>query len=146
MKPGIHVQVLWSDADVFKIRVSAWNGAFGGSVNAYVAIGGLRKAAAEIAGFPKNSSDIRELLFGNFGSEWAGGAVRVHFYCKDAAGHAFITASLESDFQKGEKAESVTLFGAVEAAAVDDFVMQLKQVEAEQYGSAFLRIGDYVSL
>jgi len=145
MKPGINIQVLWYDADVFEIRVSAWNGAFGGSVNAYVPIGGLGEAASELAGFPKSSSDVREILFGNFGPEWAGGAARIRFYCNDSAGHALVEASLESDQRNDTKVQTATLFGPVEAAAVDNFVAELKQLEAEQHGSAFLRIGEYVS-
>jgi hypothetical protein len=48
MEIGFKFEVRWSDADVFEIRISAWNGAFGGSTAVYVPIGGLKEAAASI--------------------------------------------------------------------------------------------------
>jgi hypothetical protein len=77
MDIGFRFEVRWNDEDVFKVRVTAWNGAFGGSADAYVPIGGLTEAAAKLEGFPRQPSDIRELQFGAFGPEWAGGAANM---------------------------------------------------------------------
>jgi hypothetical protein len=82
MKTGFRFEVTWNDDDVFKVRVTAWNGVFGGSVGVYVPIGGLREAAAKLEGFPRQPSDTRELQFGAFGGEWAGGAASMRFTVK----------------------------------------------------------------
>ncbi len=140
METGFRFEVTWNDDDVFKVRVTAWNGAFGGSAGVYVPIGGLTEAAAKLEGFPRQPSDTRELQFGAFGPEWAGGAASMRFYCKDAAGHASIEARIESDYQGMDKAQSVLLFAFVEATAVDTFVTELRRLEADRHGVALLRV------
>jgi hypothetical protein len=140
MDTEFRFEVRWNDEDVFDVRVTAWNGTFGGSANVYVAIGGLREAAAKLEGFPHQPSDKRELEFGAFGPKFAGGAASMHFSCKDAAGHAFLEARIESEYDTTEKAQSVTLFGTVEAAAIDTFVSELRRLEVERHGVAHLRI------
>ena len=66
MNIGIRFQTLWYDQDVIKLRVSAWNGDFGGVADIYEGIGDLDKAAGQLRGFPRNTSDMRELIFGTF--------------------------------------------------------------------------------
>lgn len=113
MDTGLRFAVLWSDADVVKVRSSAWNGLFGGSAEVYVGIGGLAEAAQNLDGFPRSLSDKRQFQFGAFGVASAGGAVTMHFYCKDSAGHALVEVRMESD-QTGEiPAQSVFLVAAV---------------------------------
>jgi hypothetical protein len=139
MDTGFRVEVMWNDVDVFKVRVAGWNGAFGGLADAYVPIGGLTEAAAKLDGFPCQPSDTREVEFGAFGPERAGGAVNMRFWCKDAACHAVVEVRIESDYGGTDKAQSVLLIASVEAAAIDNFVIDLRRVEAEQQGVAFLR-------
>ena len=139
MDLGFRVEVLWSDTDIFEVRVFAWNGAFGGCADAYVAIVGLKEAAAELEGFPRSASDSRELIFGAFGKEWAGGAVNMRFYCRDAAGHAFVDARIESDHHKTHGAQSVVLSVPIEASAMDTFVEELQHLENDKRGVAILR-------
>jgi hypothetical protein len=106
----------------------------------YVAIGGLAEIAAKIEGFPREPSDSREIQFGAFGPEWAGGAVSMQFYCKDAAGHALIEARIESDYNGTRTAQSTHLLAAIEAAAVDEFAEELGRLETDQCGVALLRV------
>jgi hypothetical protein len=140
MEIGFRFEVRWSDADIFDIRISAWNGAFGGSTSVYVPIGGLAEAATKLEGFPRHPSDKRELQFGAFGAEWAGGAVSMAFYCKDAAGHALVDARIESEHGGTPKAQSALFFVPVEASAVDAFVEDLRRLEADREGTAALRV------
>jgi hypothetical protein len=116
MDTGIGLEILWSDADLFAVRVSAWNGLFGGSANTYVAIGGLVESAQDLKGFPQNPLDKRTLQFGEFGSQVAGGAATMDFYCKDSAGHALVEVRLESDHRGSNPAQSVFLVAALEPA------------------------------
>ena len=138
MERGFRFELEWSDADVFEIRISAWNGKFGGSTAVYVPLGGLKEAATKIEGFPRHPSDKRELQFGVFGHKWAGGAVNMLFYCRDAAGHALVEAKIESQHGGTPKAESALFFVSVEATAVDAFVEDLRRLEADQSGTAIL--------
>jgi len=66
MDTGIRLEFLWNDADIVEVRLSAWNGLFGGSANIYAAIGGLSESAQKLKGFPRNPSDKRILEFGAF--------------------------------------------------------------------------------
>lgn len=140
MDTGFRFEVTWNDDDVFQVRLTAWNGAFGGWAGVYVPIGGLTAAAAKLEGFPRQPSDTRELELGAFGPEWAGGAASIHFTCKDAAGHASIEAKIESDYVGRDTAQAVILFASVEAAAVDTFVTELRRLEDDRHGVALLRV------
>ncbi len=90
MEVGFQLDVLWHDEDIFNIRVSAWNGAFGGATELYAALGELGEIAKKLAGFPKNPADTRETALGAFGPEFAGGGASMRFYCVDMAGHAYL--------------------------------------------------------
>jgi hypothetical protein len=139
MDTGFRFEIIWNDNDVFEVRAAAWNGQFGGAADVYVQIGGLAAAAAKLEGFPNEPSDTREILFGAFGADWAGGAVSMRFYCKDAAGHAFVEARIESDYNGAHTAQSVHLFAAIEATAVDTFAIELRRLETNLRGIAVLR-------
>src|SRR4051812_20717888 len=90
------------------------------------------KLPRSLKAFPRQPSDTREVGFGAFGTEWAGGAVNMRFWCEDAAGHAVVEARIESDYAGTGKAQSVLLLALVEATAIDTFVMDLRRMEAEQ--------------
>ncbi len=52
MDAGVCFEVLWNDTDMLEVRVSAWNGLFGGCARIYVGIGGLAESADRLKGFP----------------------------------------------------------------------------------------------
>jgi hypothetical protein len=139
MESGVRFEVLWNDADMFKVRVSAWNGLFGGSASIYLAIGDLAESAEKLKGFPRHPSDKRALDFGAFGPQVAGGAATMNFYCGDSTGHASIAVTIESDHRGKIPAQSVQLVAAVEPAPLDTFIADLRRLEAAQRGTAFLR-------
>jgi len=64
MEAGFQLTVIWGDADVTRIRVSAWNGLCGGAAEVDGGIGRLGEAAAQLEDFPKDPSDVREVIFG----------------------------------------------------------------------------------
>jgi len=140
MDIGVRLAILWNDAYLVKVRVSAWNGQFGGSADSYAEIGALAKAAQCLEGFPRSPSDKRQLQFGEFGRATAGGAARMDFYCKDSAGHALLEVRIESDRRGGIPDQTVFLVAAIEPAAVDSFVSDLRRLEQGQRGdTAYLR-------
>lgn len=138
MDRGIRLEFLWNDADIVEVRVSAWNGLFGGSADIYVGIGEVAESAEKLKGFPRNPSDKRTLEFGAFAPKAAGGAATLSFYCRDSAGHASVEVKIESDDRARIPAQSVLLVAAVEPAAVDSFVSDLRRLEADQ-STAFLK-------
>ena len=139
MDTGIRLEFLWNDADIVEVRLSAWNGLFGGSANIYAAIGELSESAQKLKGFPRNPTDKRILEFGEFGPKAAGGAAILSFYCVDSAGHVSIEVRIESETRGAIPAQSVLLVAAVEPAAIDSFSSDLSRIEADQQGTAFLR-------
>ncbi len=138
MNKGLQIDVKWFDNDLLEVRITAWNGAFGGAADVYLSIGGLRETADKLSGFPRNPTDKRELLFGRFGPGQAGGAVGMRFYCADGAGHAYVESKIESDNQIAGVNECVVLPLLIEPAALDSFVEDLRRLDAEKAGTAFL--------
>jgi len=122
-----------------EVRLSAWNGLFGGSANIYVGVGEVAASAEKLKGFPRNPPDKRTLEFGAFAPKAAYGAAMLSFYCRDSAGHASVEVKIESDDRERIPAQSVLLVAAVEPAAVDSFVSDLRRLEAD-HGTAFLNI------
>jgi hypothetical protein len=139
MDRELRLDLKWHDADVVEVRVAAWNGAFGGTADAYVGIGCLREAAAELEGFPRTPADARVVTFGASGPNWAGGAASLRFYCADQAGHAYVEVRLESGDRVANVTQSSLLCIPIEPAALDSFVADLRRLEDEKQGTARLR-------
>jgi hypothetical protein len=135
---GLQVDVIWSDEDVSKIRVSVWNGDFGGTTETYVATGDLQEIAKKLSGFPRYPADARDIVIGSFGREFAGGAASLRFYCADAAGHAYVEVKIESEFESAGVVQYAIISMPIEAAAVDSFVADLNRLETERSGTAML--------
>jgi hypothetical protein len=138
MNAGLRVSYLWHDSDVLELRVTAENADFRGTAAVYVGTGDLHQAATMLLGFPKNQLDKREITFGAFGKHSAGGAVNLRFRCRDLAGHTTCTAMIESAYGGQEVAGSATVLVDFDPASLDEFLSQLKMVEAAHQGSAFM--------
>jgi hypothetical protein len=139
MDIGFNFQWIWHDNSSLELRISAWNGAFGGVVDLYEAIGNLQIAADRLRGFPNSASDRRELVFGNFDRKFAGGGVRMRFHCIDGSGHAYVEATIDAKYETGGTVQTVLLAMPVEATAIDKFVQELERLEAIRSGTAHLR-------
>jgi len=136
MNLGLKVAYLWHDTDALELRVTAENAEFRGTADVYVGTDALLAAATTLAGFPKNNLDEREVVFGAAGRKFAGGAVRLEFYCRDMAGHAAFRATIEADHGDEEVAENATICVDFDPAALDEFLVELKKIETEHRGSA----------
>jgi hypothetical protein len=139
MDIGFNFRLIWHDNSSLELRISAWNGAFGGVVDLYEAIGNLKIASDRLRGFPKTTSDKRDLVFGSFDRKYAGGAVRMLFHCIDGSGHAFVEATIDAKYETGGTVQTVLLAMPVEATAIDKFVVELERIEATRSGTAHLR-------
>jgi len=131
----------YHDVDVVELRVSAWNGSFGGSTCVYVGQGDLADAATLLAGFPVSLEDKREVTFGAFGSDSAGGALTLRFACIDGAGHCQLHVTMEADHDRRDLlAERVEMLSTLEPAALDQFVEQMRELNSSLTGSAVLTL------
>jgi hypothetical protein len=145
MNVGLQLNYLWHDVDVYELEVIASNSQFSGAARTYLSIGGLVEAAEALEGFPRDLSDARDLEFGAFGRDFAGGGAHFRFFCKDSAGHAVVEIRIESEHERNSgsrwnlPAQTVQFFGEIEASAVDDFVSELRQLEENKNGFALLR-------
>jgi hypothetical protein len=138
MPTALKIAYLWHDGDVVQVRITVENAEFRGTADVYVGTDGLFEAAARLAGFPANNLDKREAIFGAAGKQFAGGFVRLEFYCEGGAGHATFRATVEADYRNRELAESSVVHVSFEPAALDAFLPQLQQVEREHRGFASL--------
>ncbi len=140
---GLQIGFLWNDYDVVEVSIHASNGDFGGTAKAYVSRGGLAGAASILEGFPRQTSDTRELELGSVDPKFAGGGVSMKFFCRDSAGHAAIELRIVSNGSNAPwwdaPSQSVHMFANVEAAAIDEFAVELRRLDAEQTGLASLR-------
>ena len=136
---GLRFTYLYHDSDIIELRIVAYNGMFGGTTNVYVGVGGLHEAVAALSDFPNSRDDAREFVFGAFGPNWAGGAVRLQLYRKDLAGHVFLQATIEEDFNRKDANQSAVVIADFELAALDRFLIELQSVEENLSGNAELK-------
>jgi hypothetical protein len=136
MVRGLAIRVIYFDADIYELRVTATNGDFSGSVSLYVAIGYLAELAGELEGFPRTKADERKIEFGTFEPGYAGGGVRAHLRCTDGAGHIQMQLRMETD--QDDPSQSVSLVLPIEAASIDKFVEELRMLEKDRTGEATL--------
>ena len=128
MKNGISISVEWWDQDVVVFDFSASNGFFGGQVKVYLGPDALEQIAKDLMGFPRNAKDRREIDLGAFSMTHAGGGIQMSFACLDAACHPAVDVKLRTqDCSAFGELQSVALRIPLEAAAVDNFVNQLRQ-------------------
>jgi len=148
MIAGLEFTNLWRDYDIIEVRIVAQNGHFRGTANVYEGTGKLAEAATLLRGFPSSPQDTREVTFGAFGAQFAGGGVRLEFFCKDSAGHPVVRATIErtSDTvstvrgRSEENSEGATILLDFDAACLDRFLTQLQQLEQRHSESAILEI------
>jgi hypothetical protein len=133
LKSGIEFTVVWSDQDVIKFRVRCSNGRFSGDANIYFGHDDLPKMIEALSGFPSHAADSRSLEFGTFDPNHADGGIRMRFFCRDSVGHAAVDVGLRGDacLALGE-VESVALRINIEAAAIDSFLVQVRNMDPNE--------------
>ncbi len=131
---GIEITIIYLDEHLIELAVSVSNGRFSGEANLYTGHDRLAKFADQLAGFPARAQDRREFDLG--------GDARFRFYCVDSLGHAGVNVDLQAVSYMTDDAERLSCFIALEAAAVDDFVEELRAMKLEVGETALLRGGD----
>src|ERR1700685_3357886 len=133
---GIRFEVVYKDVHLVEVRISAWNGTFGGTSDVYIGQDRLGKTAAEIRGFPRNPADVREIMLGS--NSGPGNHVSMRFYCTDSSGHASVDSTIKSAPDAAGKIQSATFSLPIEALAVDSFVEDLQRLSSSAAGVAIL--------
>jgi hypothetical protein len=151
MKAGFQLRWVGSDADRFRLEACASNGRFSAFARAYAGINALAEAVSALEGFPRDPADVRELQFGAFrpdtagGQDTAGGAVHMRFFSNGAFGHTVLELRFEDECERNSGSrwkrpdQTAHFFGWTEPFAVAEFVAQLKQMDESGSGEAWLR-------
>lgn len=139
MEKALIISYAYHDIDILELKVSAWNGSFGGTTTLYIGRTEFGEIVETMRGFPINPRDEREVTLGAFGAKFAGGATRLRFYCKDSAGHGIVEIHLEDAWSGRAVAESVRMNASIEAASMDLFLPELDLIGKQLSGSAALR-------
>ena len=147
MNRGIEIAIDWWDEDVIIFVFRASNGSFSGEMKAYLPPNTLAELASGLSGFPSHTSDQRAFELGGFSILHAGGGIELRFHCLDSAGHAAVDVKLRSDACAAwGELESAALRIPLEAAAVDNFVDQIRRLEKFVGASVVLRRAEGVAL
>ena len=137
----VQLSYRYHDTDIVELRVSAWNGSFGGATCLYVGQGDLADTATLLAGFPVGLKDQREAMFGALGPKSAGGAMSLKFACIDGAGHCQLHVTIEADYDRVDlPVQRVEMLCAFEPAALDQFLEQMRELNSSLTGSALLAL------
>jgi hypothetical protein len=141
VKKGIEIEVIWEDQNVVEFQINCSNGYFSGRAEIYASHDVLPKFASTLSGFPSKRTDSRDFELGTFDQNYTDGGVRLHFYCTDSVGHAAVEVRLRGDGCKAlGEAESVALRIPIEAAAIDSFVSQVRDLKREIGARAYLQM------
>lgn len=142
MERGISLKVIWFDEveDLLELVFTCSNGYFSGQAELYVTLDVLSKLAKTLTGFPSRPDDFRDFELDTFNPKYADGGARMHFFCSDAAGHGVVDVKLRRGGCEGlGEVQSVALRIPIQAAAVDTFVEQVKDLGKTIGASAFLQ-------
>jgi len=138
---GIEVVIIWLDQDVLEFLFSCSNGRFSGQAEIYLSHDRLSEMAEALRGFPSHTKDSRHFELGTFNPDHADGGIRLQFRCTDSVGHAEVEVKLRGDVCKGlGELESVALRIPVQAAAIDSFVSQIRQMDKQVGATAYLQM------
>jgi hypothetical protein len=141
VKSGIQITKVWFDEDVIELKVDVSDGTSFFSTNVYV---GYQQLDDTISGLDVFKGQVHGGLFnirwGEFGLEYANGAFygRLHFA---RPGKLYITCRLQSDFKEfslSQVASEATLFLRTEPVLLDNFISELKALNANRTKEAKL--------
>lgn len=125
MGPGLEIAVVYSDDDMFELRVRAANKAFSGEIYVYSTHSSPKELAGQIRGFPSSPDDTRSWELGTFDPKYAGGGSKGRLRCADRTGHALAEITLARHEDQSDAA-TITLNFQFEPASLDRFVAQLE--------------------
>ena len=120
---------IWFDDDMVELKIEVSDGSSLFFTKVYVGYATLAEASSALAAFRDQIyGGIYDLLFGEFGPEYASGAfaARLHFA---RPGKLYITCKMESEyaeFSVNKVASQATLFLRSEPILLDNFIAEMK--------------------
>jgi len=139
VKNSIHIGMNGWDDDLIDVVFSCSNGRISAQVHAYLPHDALPTMATTLSGFASRATDRRDLALGALQLNLGSGGIQLHFHCLDSAGHPVCDVKLRNNQGKafGEM-ESAAFRIPVEAASVDSFVGQLRNLKKLPGSEVFL--------
>ena len=141
MRRGITLVKIWSDVDVIEARITTSDGTSSFTSEVYIGYPSLEEAVTDLTRFNEHvHGGLLDLRFGEFGPEYAGGAfhARLHF---PKPGRLYVTCRQQSgfdDFTLTKVASEATLYLKTEAALLDRFIEELRDVSTQKQDEAYL--------
>jgi hypothetical protein len=126
----------WDDPGVPGVEMRAWNGRYAATTLVWIPAASLTEFADAIDGFPARDPDDRSFEFGHRRGEmcgqfrWAPGFLRLRFTYPDDHRAARVDAYFEDDSSDTD----VAFAFQVEAASVDSFVLELRNMASHEGG------------
>jgi hypothetical protein len=141
MTPGIHFTKIWSDEDMIELRVDVSDGTSLFSNKVYVGYSDFSVVVSQLNQFREYiHGGLFDMRFGEFGPEYASGAFHARFHFQKS-GKLHITCRQESDFKDfsiKKVASEATLYLKTEPVLLDNFIAELKALDAKSREDAHL--------
>jgi hypothetical protein len=141
MKPGIHFTKVWSDQDMIELRIDVSDGTSQFSNRVYVGYSEFSDTISRLDTFKDHvHGGLFDMRFGEFGPEYASGAFHARFHFPKP-GKLYITCRQESDFDEfsiKKVASKATLYLKTEPVLLDNFIAELKALDAKRREDAHL--------
>ena len=141
MKPGIQLTKVWFDDDMLELKVDVSDGTSFFSNRVYVAYSALTEAVAQLDAFKDHiHGGLLDVRFGEFGPEYANGAFHARFHFPKP-GRLYISCRQQSEFEEfsvTKVASEATLYLRTEPALLDNFISELKGLDAKRREEAHL--------
>jgi len=135
---GLRIELVWWDQDITEAVISCANESFCGTARVYMNPDELPKMAELLDGFPRTTQDNREFQLGPTDLVFAGGSVGLRFHCTDSSGHAAVELRIRADDRVSGGAGTAEFAISIEAAAIDEFVSELRELKPGTWGHAHL--------
>ena len=136
--PKLSIELIWEDADLEELFITASNGEFCGSARVYFAQGDIAALAKTIHAFPKAVSQV-EVFEGGTDD---GPRAKLVFRCMDQLGHTVVRVSLAEfayDRLQLPIMNDVNFELRFDASALDQFCKELERVGKRARTLAVLR-------
>jgi hypothetical protein len=141
MQPHLRFRVIWQDADLVEIEVTASNIAFHGSTTVYTTYDALQQFVGQLRGFPQTLASRVTYQAGEPAEAGGYSYMRADFHCFDDLGHSAAGVTIESNTRGRDRAEQKDQLRCklqFEPAALDRFVAELDRMIASESGEACL--------
>ena len=133
MTPHIEFKKVWEDNDVYELAMSACDGRSIFCTNLYAGVIELQTISNELRQFsPGIYGGLYDLRIGEFGPEYASGALMVRFaFDQTGSGKIFLTVSVESEWfetPQTKVASNARLYLKSEAILLNQFISEFSQL------------------